>query len=93
MLETWFTGRVEEVDVDHVYLQLAERPDQEEDPTPGEMDVPVEKFDEWTLDERANDLSEGRFVEMGVYEGLERPTVRIHQKRRWEGKERSPGRL
>lgn len=83
-LETWFAGRVEAVDEEHVYLQLAERPDGEEEPAPKEMDVPVEKFDEWTLDERAGELSEGRFVEMGLYDELQKPVVRVHPKKRWE---------
>jgi hypothetical protein len=84
-LQRWLPARIEEVDSSKkvVHLRTAER----KGPKTRyyTLDVPFARFDEWSQDERASDLTAGRFLELGFYAEGKRPdaVIRTHKVGEW----------
>lgn len=66
-LARWLAARVEGVDESTVHLVVGERPDDADEPTWGRLHVPTERFAEWLCESDTDELTEGRFLELGMY--------------------------
>jgi tetratricopeptide (TPR) repeat protein len=79
-LVSWMPARVEGVDPGGAHLYVAEPPrNHEEEPTFWDTTLSIEDFNRWSLDERAENLPTGRFIELGFYgEGSQDVVIRVH---------------
>ncbi|MEW6756555.1 MAG: tetratricopeptide repeat protein, partial [Candidatus Latescibacterota bacterium] len=84
-LARWLAGRVDEVGAGAVHVHVAQPPSSEGAGSEhGYMGIPVADFDRWTQDERAGELSAGRFIELGWYGVADEPLIRVHRRGPWE---------
>ncbi len=83
-LRTWHPARVEAVSQQGITLIVGKPPEGGSPPTYGMVNLPIERFNAATLDERAADLRPGRFLELAFYgdEGVLR--IRTHPQSAWE---------
>jgi tetratricopeptide (TPR) repeat protein len=80
----WNPARVEAIQDGVVTLVVGQKPAEEAAlPTYGWIELPFDRFDAASLDERAEALRSGRFVELAFYgeEGILR--IRVHPDRPW----------
>jgi len=66
-LARWLAARVEGVEESTVHLVVGERPDDINEPRWGRLHVPTEVFAEWLCESTIDELTEGRFLELGMY--------------------------
>lgn len=74
----WNPARVENIDDQTVHLVVGKHDAASETTTYGHIDLPIERFDAASMDEKVDQLTSGRLLELGFYgdEGLLR--IRIH---------------
>jgi tetratricopeptide (TPR) repeat protein len=90
-LKRWMPGRIEAVEDGVVHLHLAAPPGSEgEEPAHFATVLSCADFDRWSQDERAGELSAGRFIEMAWYGDDEEPLIRVHSSGDWEDADLPP---
>ena len=79
-LTDWRPGRVESVSETEIDLLLAGAPAEGMDsPSLETLTLSFEEFNRYSRDERAEQLTAGRFVEIATYDGVSDPVVRVHK--------------
>lgn len=79
-LARWLPGRIDAIDEGVVSLLVAEPPGSGgASPRYGHIDISRAEFDRASRDERSEDLSAGRFVELAFYGDAEEPVIRVHR--------------
>lgn len=83
-LLTWNPARVEAVSEHGIALIVGKPPERGSQPTYGMVTLPIARFDAATLDERAKEMRQGRFLELAFYgsEGILK--IRTHPQSEWE---------
>lgn len=70
-LARWLAARVEGIEESTVHLVVGERPDDTDEPRWGRLHVPTDVFAEWLCESAIDELTEGRFLELGMYGSLD----------------------
>ncbi len=84
----WIAARVETIEDKVLHLRVA-RVNGSKEPQIGTLEMPFKRFDEWSIDEKASEMSRGRFLEIGKYVRAKRAyhEIRVHPQKPWSDDE------
>ena len=79
-LVRWLPGRVDAVQEGTIDVRTAfPPPNPSDEATYGHLELTFDEFDRWCKDDvHARALTPGRFIELGYYEDVEEPVIRVH---------------
>lgn len=89
VLRRWLAGRIDRIGPDTIELRVCEvDPKSEGAPRSASVEMKVGDFDRLSRDEPVADLTDGRFVEIGLYSdddpGQVQRLIRVHADRDWQ---------
>jgi len=90
-LRHWLAGRVDAVDEGTIFLVVAAPPrNSSAQPEYCSLEMTFQDFDRASRDDRARDLSAGRFVEVAYYGKSDAPVIRVHPSQEWRDDDLPP---
>jgi hypothetical protein len=89
VLRRWLAGRIEKIQLEQIDLRVCDiDPRSTSAPRSGSLQLRISDFDRLSRDEPAAELTEGRFVEIGLYSdeatGEAQRLIRVHADRDWQ---------